>query len=166
MSRHADALLLSSRCFPEPLYCCTGRILDRRLEELGGKRFAPRADINAEDWPAINSWLQRAMTELQKLSLKPHEIPPGMRAEAFQGNAQTMRHDCPQKRITMISGAGCCSFTAVDQPAVLKSLRIAKPDQMRLHSQGEMGLATVVQSVPSALNGCSVPAEVVLLSFR
>ena len=69
--------LLPNRCFPEPVYCCTGRLLDKRLEALGGCRFAPRADINAEDWPAIQTWLQQAMANLQTLPLEPHELPPG-----------------------------------------------------------------------------------------
>lgn len=90
LRRYADALLAASRCFPEPLYCCTGRILDRRLEELGGKRFAPRADINAEDWPAINSWLQRAMTELQKLPLEPYEIAPGIHMDMLRSSREIL----------------------------------------------------------------------------
>ena len=44
--------------------------MDARLEALGGARCAPRADINREDWKAVDAWIEAAVASLLKLPLK------------------------------------------------------------------------------------------------
>ena len=51
-------------------FCRCGRSLDARLEALGGARLAPRADINREDWPAIDAWIEGVLEGLAGLPLK------------------------------------------------------------------------------------------------
>lgn len=47
-----------------------GKEIDRRLEELGGTRMAPRVDVNKEDWPVINKWIDNALAALEEQDLK------------------------------------------------------------------------------------------------
>jgi hypothetical protein len=51
-------------------FCRCGRTLDTRLEELGGARLAPRADINREDFAAIDAWVADVLAALPSLQLK------------------------------------------------------------------------------------------------
>lgn len=51
-------------------YCRCGKQVDARLEALGGSRLHPRADINREDWRAINAWLEGVLAALPGLGLK------------------------------------------------------------------------------------------------
>ena len=44
--------------------------MDARLEQLGGQRCAPRADINREDWKAVDAWIEAAVRSLSELPLK------------------------------------------------------------------------------------------------
>ena len=45
-------------------------MLDARLEQLGAKRFSGRADINREDWKAVDAWIKVAVEGLDDLELK------------------------------------------------------------------------------------------------
>ncbi len=40
------------------------------MEQLGAKRFAARSDINREDWPAVDAWIEAAVSALFGLQLK------------------------------------------------------------------------------------------------
>jgi hypothetical protein len=51
-------------------FCRCGRTLDARLEALGGKRLAARADINREDFAAIDGWVESVCSALATLPLK------------------------------------------------------------------------------------------------
>lgn len=51
-------------------FCRCGRTLDARLEALGGSRFVPRADINREDWRAIDAWIDGVLAALPSLGLR------------------------------------------------------------------------------------------------
>lgn len=52
-------------------FCQCGRDIDARLEALGAHRFAPRVDVNKEDWKAIDGWMESALSTLPNLALKP-----------------------------------------------------------------------------------------------
>ena len=45
-------------------------MLDERLEQLGAKRFTGRADVNREDWRAVDAWIEAAVAGLDSLTLK------------------------------------------------------------------------------------------------
>ena len=42
-----------------------GKTLDARLEGVGGRRLVPRADINKEDWNAIDEWIGSVVRGLE-----------------------------------------------------------------------------------------------------
>lgn len=52
-------------------FCACGIALDSKLEGLGGRCFVPRRDVNREEWPAINSWLESVVSGLHSLDLCP-----------------------------------------------------------------------------------------------
>ena len=58
-------------------FCACGKMLDARLEQLGAKRFSGRADINREDWKAVDAWIQAAVADLDSLQLKAHSSIAG-----------------------------------------------------------------------------------------
>ena len=58
-------------------FCACGRMLDDRLEQLGAKRFAGRADVNREDWKAVDTWIEAAVAGLDSLALKAHKDTTG-----------------------------------------------------------------------------------------
>lgn len=53
-------------------------MLDARMEQLGAKRFAARADINREDWPAVDAWIEAAVSALDGLQLKARAVAVGV----------------------------------------------------------------------------------------
>ena len=52
-----------------------GKDVDARLERLAGpsNRFAPRVDVNKEDWAAIDGWIDSVLTGLDALELRTIE---------------------------------------------------------------------------------------------
>ncbi len=54
-------------------FCRCGKQLDSRLGQLGASRFFDRADINREDWPAIDAWIDGVLAALPTLGLKRAE---------------------------------------------------------------------------------------------
>ncbi|MES2997049.1 MAG: assimilatory sulfite reductase (NADPH) flavoprotein subunit [Verrucomicrobiota bacterium] len=52
-------------------FCHTGKMVDERLEQLGGKRFADRQDCDVDYEEAFNSWLSKALGELQPAQVAP-----------------------------------------------------------------------------------------------
>ena len=54
-------------------FCACGKMLDARLEHLGAKRLAGRADVNREDWRAVDAWIEAAVAGLDSLKLKAHK---------------------------------------------------------------------------------------------
>ena len=52
-------------------------MLDARLEQLGAKRFSGRADINREDWKAVDAWIKAAVEGLDSLELKANSSIAG-----------------------------------------------------------------------------------------
>ena len=53
-------------------YCACGKMLEARLEQLGAKRFSGRADINREDWKAVDAWIKAAVEGLNVPDLPRH----------------------------------------------------------------------------------------------
>ncbi|KAK9827800.1 hypothetical protein WJX74_002636 [Apatococcus lobatus] len=51
-------------------YCACGKMLDERLQQMGASRLADRADIDKEDWPAIEAWIDSVIAALPTLKLK------------------------------------------------------------------------------------------------
>ncbi len=45
-------------------------MLDERLQQLGASRMADRADIDKEDWHAIDAWIDSVIAALPQLELK------------------------------------------------------------------------------------------------
>ena len=45
-------------------------MLDERLQQMGASRLADRADIDKEDWPAIEAWIDSVIIALPALNLK------------------------------------------------------------------------------------------------
>ena len=66
-----------SLCRSYAHFCACGKMLDARLEQLGAKRFSGRADINREDWKAVDAWIQAAVADLDSLQLKAHSSRAG-----------------------------------------------------------------------------------------
>jgi len=56
-------------------YCACGKQVDAALEALGGRRCAPRVDIDREDWEAVDSWIEAVLRAIPELGLKEIENP-------------------------------------------------------------------------------------------
>ena len=80
---HTCLHLVSCRSYQH--FCRCGRTLDARLEALGGARLAPRADINREDWAAIDAWIEGVLAALAGLALQSMAELGGMEAPAADG---------------------------------------------------------------------------------
>ena len=63
-------------------FCACGKALDVRLKALGANRLAPRADVNREDWKAIDAWIGYALAGLSGLNLKPASETAGLQSPA------------------------------------------------------------------------------------
>lgn len=48
-------------------------MLDERLQQMGASRLADRGDIDKEDWPAIEAWINSVVAALPNLKLKTAE---------------------------------------------------------------------------------------------
>jgi hypothetical protein len=57
-------------------FCACGKALDARLEALGGRRLAARADVNREDRRAVDAWAAAVCAALPGLALRPAEGAP------------------------------------------------------------------------------------------
>lgn len=63
-------------------FCQTGKSVDARLEELGGKRVADRQDCDVDYEEAFDGWLVRALE-----AIRPAEAPISPAAVAISGEA-------------------------------------------------------------------------------
>lgn len=50
-------------------FCRCGKTIDAQLESSGGTRLAPRSDVNREDYPAVDAWIDGVISALPSLSL-------------------------------------------------------------------------------------------------
>ncbi|KAK3590496.1 hypothetical protein CHS0354_015485 [Potamilus streckersoni] len=53
-----------------PQFCKTGRSLESRLLQMGGKSIIPRQDVDMEDWSAIYSWISKFINFLTSADLR------------------------------------------------------------------------------------------------
>ena len=81
---------LLAHCRSYAHFCACGKMLDARLEQLGAKRFSGRADVNREDWKAVDAWIQAAVADLDSLHLKAHSSIAG--AAALSGQCLSPSH--------------------------------------------------------------------------
>ncbi len=76
-------------------FCACGKAVDARLEALGGARFAPRADINREDWKAVDAWIEAAVASLLQLPLKTFAQSSGVSIGQCMRPMLCLLHDAP-----------------------------------------------------------------------
>lgn len=65
---HFSVLALGDSNYPH--YCKCGRNLDSKLQELGGRRLYRRVDIDQEDWPSIEGWMEGLLERVVELDLR------------------------------------------------------------------------------------------------
>jgi len=74
-------------------FCACGKAVDSRLEQLGGQRCAPRADINREDWKAVDGWIAAVLASLSALPLQTlQQRSAGARPTAKQQHSQVLSY--------------------------------------------------------------------------
>ena len=72
--------MLVAACRSYTHYCACGKMLDERLQQMGASRLADRGDIDKEDWPAIEAWIDSVVAALPTLKLQTVEhtgLPSG-----------------------------------------------------------------------------------------
>lgn len=72
-ARHAQGLLPRYRPVRTRSYthfCRCGKQLDSALEAAGAKRLAERVDVNKEDWPVVDAWLEGVVAAVRGMALK------------------------------------------------------------------------------------------------
>lgn len=52
-------------------YCRCGKLIDAAFEKQGAKQLADRKDIDREDWPNINKWMDSVLVALATHQFKP-----------------------------------------------------------------------------------------------
>lgn len=80
-------------------FCRCGKTIFARLKALGAAILAPRADINKEDWKAIDSWIDSVIKGLETVPLKTVKelggasaIDINASASALDPNAHSKSH--------------------------------------------------------------------------
>ncbi|KAL6745889.1 sulfite reductase [Haematococcus lacustris] len=80
---HFSVCALGDRSYTH--FCRCGQRLDNALAAQGSQRLAPRQDVNKEDWPVVEGWVQACLDGLARLSLRPvgsAAADPGPKVEA------------------------------------------------------------------------------------
>ncbi|KFM23852.1 NADPH oxidoreductase A [Auxenochlorella protothecoides] len=102
-------------------FCRCGRSIDAWLESAGGTRFAPRAEINREDYAAVDAWIDAVISSLGTLDLRTVEELEGSDALAFLspelGSGQTKRKGWSRNRpylATVSAVEGLCALRGPD----------------------------------------------------
>ena len=57
-------------------FCAAGKKIDARLEQLGAKRFHPRADCNLDYEPTAAAWMEQALEKLLALPVPSSSFSP------------------------------------------------------------------------------------------
>ena len=73
-------------------FCKAGRALDARLLALGGDTATARADINREDWAAVDAWIDAAIDSLVALKLPPRATRASSGASSADAPAAALAH--------------------------------------------------------------------------
>ncbi|KAG2448381.1 hypothetical protein HYH02_006963 [Chlamydomonas schloesseri] len=51
-------------------FCRCGKQLDSALEAAGAKRLVERVDVNKEDWPVVDAWVEGVVAAVRSMALK------------------------------------------------------------------------------------------------
>jgi sulfite reductase (NADPH) flavoprotein alpha-component len=74
----------------ETTFCQAGKNFDRRLEELGGRRLAPRVDCSTDFESPANQWIESVWRSLHEPGAERHLLSPA-RSSAGSGGADAHR---------------------------------------------------------------------------
>lgn len=98
-------------------FCQTGKDFDQRLDQLGARRFHPRADCDVDYEDGFNKWLNGALEELGSL-VKPDAPVAGMEVSVDSSPAQPFisygkKHPFPStlKERILLNGRGSAKET-------------------------------------------------------
>ena len=92
-------------------FCRCGKQLDARLEALGGCRASARADVDREDWSAINEWMAAAIAALGAAKLQPQA--PRI-AAAAAGGAGAAHSKSRPFTARLVAREGLCVLSGPD----------------------------------------------------
>ncbi len=70
-----SVLALGDSSYPD--FCAAGKNVDRRLEELGAERFAPRVDCDVDYEDPFEEWLETVLEELMDRAADGDGVPAG-----------------------------------------------------------------------------------------
>lgn len=71
---HVNYAMLALGDTAYPYFCRAGQNLDQRFLELGAQAITPRVDLDREDWPVIDSWMNTLLASLQSYHLRPEQM--------------------------------------------------------------------------------------------
>ncbi|KAK9905499.1 hypothetical protein WJX75_000993 [Coccomyxa subellipsoidea] len=104
-------------------FCACGKAIDSRLEQLGAKRCAPRADINREDWKAVDAWIESAVGSLLELPLKTLVQSTGGPASGVQQQSAPKQKRWGKQRPyygRVVAIEGLCNITSSDDKDTIR----------------------------------------------
>ena len=70
---HVNYALLALGDTAYPHFCRAGKNLDQRFLELGAQAVTPRVDVDREDWPLIDGWMQTLANSLESYNVRPEK---------------------------------------------------------------------------------------------
>eukprot|EP01087_Luapelamoeba_hula_P014584 TRINITY_DN429_c0_g1_i1.p1 TRINITY_DN429_c0_g1~~TRINITY_DN429_c0_g1_i1.p1 ORF type:complete len:673 (+),score=162.12 TRINITY_DN429_c0_g1_i1:70-2088(+) len=88
-SLHYSTLALGDSSYP--YYCRAARTLHQRYEDLGATAFVNRVDVDQEDWPVIDKWMNQVFEKLPSLPLTVRQDYITQRPDV--GKRQTEKHN-------------------------------------------------------------------------
>ncbi|BDA47196.1 Sulfite reductase [NADPH] flavoprotein alpha-component [Coccomyxa sp. Obi] len=104
-------------------FSACGKAVDARLEALGGARCAPRADINREDWKAVDAWIEAAIASLLQLPLKTFGQFLGSASSTMvQQSAPKQKRWGKQRPYygTVVAIEGLCNITSAEDKDTIR----------------------------------------------
>jgi sulfite reductase (NADPH) flavoprotein alpha-component len=96
-------------------FCKAGRAVDARLLALRGDATAPRADINREDWAAVDAWIAAAVDSLVARKLSPRAPRAASGASSAGAPAAVLPHGKARPfGATLVAKQGLCVLDGPD----------------------------------------------------